>query len=74
MKKVKRTLCPNGKRIKKALLDKGLSNKEFAAMIGTSPVHLCKILYGVCSGVTFLPAISQALDIDINKLKKNGAA
>lgn len=46
-----------GKLVVKALTDQDMSKADLAAQIGTSPVYLSRLLYGVRSGEKYIPAI-----------------
>lgn len=54
-----------GKQIKKSLIDKGMTQKEFADQLGTTPQYLNKILHGERSGKKYREAIKDLLGIDI---------
>lgn len=53
-----------GKLVVKALVDQNMSKAELAEQIGTSPVYLSRLLYGVRSGEKYIPAIIVALSLD----------
>ena len=74
MKDGKRRLTPLGKLIVKALTDQDMTKAELARTVGTSPVYLSYILYGVRSGEKYLPAIIAALELDPRKVEKATAA
>lgn len=52
-----------GKQIKKALIDKGLTAKQLAHMVGTRPQYLNKIIHGERSGTKYMDEIRRILDI-----------
>lgn len=58
-----RRLTPTGKKIKKRLIDKGMTQVELAAMVGCNKQYLDKIIFGERSGKKYLPAILEILDI-----------
>lgn len=53
-----------GKLVVKALTDQDMTKADLAAQIGTSPVYLSRLLYGVRSGEKYIPAIIVALSLD----------
>lgn len=53
-----------GKLVVKALIDQNMSKADLAARIGTSPVYLSRLLYGVRSGDKYIPAIIGTLSLD----------
>lgn len=53
-----------GKLVVKALIDQNMSKAELAERIGTSPVYLSRLLYGVRSGEKYISAIIVALSLD----------
>ncbi len=56
-----------GKQIKKSLIDKGMTQKEFADQLGTTPQYLNKILHGERSGAKYRDRIRELLGIDIEE-------
>ncbi len=63
-----------GKLVVKALTDRDMSKADLAAQIGTTPVYLSYILYGVRSGEKYIPAIIVALSLDPREAEKALAA
>lgn len=63
-----RRLTPLGVEIKKALIDKGMTQVELADSLGVNPRYINLILYGERSGKKYLDHISSLLDIDTKKL------
>lgn len=59
-----RKLTPLGKEIKKALVDKNITQVELAEKIGTSPCYLNHIMYGEKSGKKYLPQIYRVLELE----------
>lgn len=74
MRSSKSKLTPLGKMVVKALTDRDMTKTQLAREIGTSPVYLSYILYGVRSGEKYLPAIIEVLDLDPRKVEKATAA
>lgn len=52
-----------GKQIKKGLIDKDLSAKQLAVMVGTTPQYLNKIIHGVRRGDKYMGEICRILEI-----------
>ena len=57
-------LTPLGVAVKKALIDKGMSQDELAAMLKTNKRYLSDILYGRRSGDKYKVSIVTLLGID----------
>lgn len=70
---MKRITSPFGKEIKKALTDKGMTQIELAATVGTSPEYLGLIVAGHRSGTKYREAIIKTLNLD-RKWSASGAA
>lgn len=52
-----------GKLIKKRLIDKDMTAKQLASIIGITPQYLNKILHGERSGEKYIETIKSLLDI-----------
>mgnify|MGYP003593126958 CR=1 FL=1 len=61
---MKRRLCPFGKAVKKALLDKNMTQEELAKHVGTSPAYLGLILFGNRTGMKYRHSIVTELGLD----------
>lgn len=66
----KRELTAFGALVKKALIDKGMTQVQLAQEVGTSNKYLNLILYGDRSGEKYLHGIARVLDLDLEVLKK----
>ncbi|WMJ86255.1 helix-turn-helix transcriptional regulator [Anaerocolumna sp. MB42-C2] len=64
-----RKLTPLGAEIKKCLVDKEMTQKELAKIIGVSPKYIHLILYGERSGKKYIPAILSYLGLDSDIIK-----
>lgn len=61
----KRTgLTPFGKKVRKRLIDRGMTQVELAALLGCSKQYLHKILAGERSGRKYMEAIARILGIE----------
>lgn len=60
----RRKLTPLGAEIKKCLVDRQMTQKELARIIGVSPKYIHLIIYGERSGKKYLPAIVSVLGLD----------
>lgn len=60
----RRELTPFGKAIKKALVDKEMTQVELAERLGMSPKYLNLIMIGDRSGEKYRNAISILLDLE----------
>lgn len=60
----KRILTEFGKRVRKRLIDKNMSQRELASVIGTSETYLCKMMYGERSIKKYKVRIEKALGIE----------
>ena len=54
-----------GKLIVNQLVNKGMTAKQLADELGTTPQYLSKIIHGDRSGGKYIEAIRRILDIDI---------
>lgn len=64
-----RPLTPLGCTIKKALIDKRMTQDELERAIGMPPNYLYLILRGYRSGKKYLPAIAAALGLDPDTIR-----
>mgnify|MGYP001625351862 CR=1 FL=1 len=64
----KRKLTSFGREIKKALIDKGMTQVELANRIGTSAPYLNHIMYGEKSGEKYISKIIDTLDLNHKKI------
>lgn len=62
--KRKRKLTDFGKRVRKILIDKNMSQRELAKVIGTSESYLCDILCGAKNDRIYSGRIRQILGIE----------
>lgn len=61
----KRTgLTPFGKKVRKRLIDKDMTQVELAVLLGCSKQYLHKILAGERSGRKYMEAIARILGIE----------
>lgn len=65
-----RKLTPFGAEVKKALVDKCMTQTELAANVGASPKYINLIIYGERSGEKYIPAIIALLELDPKKVAK----
>lgn len=54
-----------GKKVRKKLIDKNMTQVELAALIGCNKQYIHKILVGERSGKKYIEAISKILGIEI---------
>lgn len=52
-----------GKQIKKALIDKDMTASELAALLGTTPQYINRIVHGQRSGDKYAGEIRRILEI-----------
>ena len=57
-------LTPEGRMVRKRLIDKDMTQVELAALLGCSKQYLRKILCGERSGKKYMEEILRILDID----------
>ena len=57
-------LTPFGKRVKKRLIDKNMTQMELVNMLKCNKQYLYKILTGERSGENYIEKISEILEID----------
>lgn len=58
-----RQITPFGRAVKKALVDKDMTLKELANLVGASPNYIGLIIYGERPRSKYIPAISRALGL-----------
>ena len=58
-------LTPFGRKVRKRLIDKNMTQVELAALLGCNKQYIQKILVGERSGKKYIEAISRILDIEI---------
>lgn len=63
-----RKLTPLGVAIKKALIDKGMTQVELADYIGVQPNYINLILHGERSGKKYLNHIASLLELEPENL------
>ena len=59
----KRGYTEMGKQIKKGMIDKGITAKELADMLGIRPQYINKIIHGDRSGSKYMDEIRRILEI-----------
>ena len=64
MKTKQQKLTPFGKKVRKRLIDKGMTQVELAALLGCNKQYIHKILVGERSGKKYIEEISRILDIE----------
>ena len=74
MREANKELTPFGKLVVKTLIDRGMTRAELAAIVGTSPQNLSRILNGTRPGNAYVPRIVAALSIDPRKAERAIAA
>lgn len=57
-------LTPFGRKVKKRLIDKDMTQMELAGLIGCNKQYLYKILVGERSGKKYVEEIEKILEID----------
>ena len=57
-------LTPLGRKVKKRLIDKGMTQVELALLVGCGKQYLHKILTGERSGRKYMGEIARILGID----------
>ncbi|ASN72398.1 hypothetical protein 10S7_21 [uncultured Caudovirales phage] len=63
-----RKLTPLGVVIKKALIDKGMTQVQLADNLGVNPKYINLILHGERSGKKYLDDIANLLELEPEKL------
>ncbi len=52
-----------GRQVKKRLIDRNMTARQLAEMLGTTPQYLNKILHGERSGGKYIEAIKKILEM-----------
>ena len=58
-------LTPFGKRVRKRLIDKNMTQVELAALLGCNKQYIHKILSGERSGKKYIEEIVRILDMEV---------
>lgn len=58
-------LTPFGKKVKKRLIDMGMTQVELADRVGITDKYLYKILYGYRPGIKYVEKIKSILKMDV---------
>lgn len=58
-------LTPFGKKVRKRLIDKEMTQVELAVLLGCSKQYLHRILVGDRSGRKYIEEIARILDIEV---------
>lgn len=66
-------LTPLGVKVKKWLIEEGMTQRELAASLGMKEQYLAKMLYGIRPGKKYLPALADMMGVDVEYLKKLAA-
>lgn len=64
MKTKQMKLTPFGTKVRKKLIDLGMTQVELAALVGCNKQYLHKILCGERSGQKYMEQIAKLLDIE----------
>lgn len=64
---------PFGRKVKKALIDKSMTQKELCEILGCSRPYLQKILTGTRSGDKYVDQICQILNISLRETKEESS-
>ncbi len=64
MKTKQERLTPFGKKVRKKLIDRNMTQVELAALLGCSKQYVYKILTGKRSGQKYKEEIARILDIE----------
>ena len=64
MKTRQARLTPFGKKVRKKLIDRNMTQVELAALLGCNKQYLYKILTGERSGKKYIGEIARILDIE----------
>ncbi|PHJ38565.1 Cro/Cl family transcriptional regulator [Desulforamulus profundi] len=70
MQRNKRQLTAFGVLVKKALIERRMTQVQLAEKVGTSNKYLNLILYGERSGEKYLASIAEELGLDLGEVKK----
>ena len=65
MKTRQARLTPFGRKVRKRLIDKEMTQVELAALIGCNKQYIHKILVGERSGKKYINEIARILEIDV---------
>lgn len=66
MSKKRPALTPFGRKVKKRLIDRNMTQVELAALVGCDEQYINKILYGKRSGRKYRAKIADILDIPLD--------
>ncbi len=58
-----RTYSAFGRQVKKELIDRNMTARQLAEMLGTTPQYLNKILHGERSGEKYIETIKKILEM-----------
>lgn len=64
MKIKQERLTPFGKKVRKRLIDRNMTQVELAALLGCNKQYVYKILTGERSGKKYIKEIARILDIE----------
>lgn len=64
MKPKQSGLTPFGRKVKKKLIDKNMTQVELAALLGCNKQYVRKILFGERSGKKYIKKITKILDLE----------
>ena len=73
-RKGNKELTAFGKEVAKALVDRNMTKKELAAVVGIHPQYLSQILNGTRSGKQYIPDIVAALALEPIGSRRTSAA
>lgn len=62
-------LTPFGRKVRKRLIDKNMTQVELAALLGCNKQYIHKILVGERSGKKYIEEISRMLDIHLASME-----
>lgn len=74
MDRAYKELTPFGKEVAKALVDRDMTRKELAEILGITPQYLSYILNGTRSGKRYIPDIVAALALEPRGSRQTSAA
>lgn len=66
----RRKLDPIGKIIRKRMIDLDMTQRTFAALIGSNYNYVTNIMYGDRPGTKYIDKIAEVLNLDKEMLKK----
>ncbi len=58
-------LTPFGRKVRKKLIDRNMTQVELAALLGCNKQYIYKILTGERSGKKYIKEIARILEIDV---------